>query len=72
VTEPPEREELVEPEPEVLAGEDEIPRQPAPPLDPFTPEPGPRPGEGRAFRWMRLSLVVLAIVVAIVVYAALR
>jgi hypothetical protein len=59
-------------EPQVLEGEDELPRQPAPPLDPFTPEPGPRPGEGRAFQWMRLSLVVIAIVVAIIVYAAVK
>ena len=40
-------------DPQVLEGEDELPRQPAPPLDPFTPEPGPGPGERRAFRAMR-------------------
>ena len=62
----------VQHEPQVLEGEDELPRQPAPPLDPFTPEPGPRPGERRAWRVMRLSWIVVAILVAIVIYAALR
>ena len=68
----PEREEFVEPETPVLEGDDQVPRQPAPPLDPFTPEPGPRPGERRAFRVMRLAWVVIAIVVAALVYLALR
>jgi hypothetical protein len=59
-------------EPYVLEGEDDVPRQPSPPLDPYTPEPGPRPGERRAFNVMRIALLVVAIVVAIVVYAAVR
>ena len=59
-------------EPDVLVGEDELPRQPAPPRDPFTPEPGPRPGERRAFRVMWVAIAVLAVVVAIVVLAAVR
>jgi hypothetical protein len=67
-----EREELVQADPEVLRGEDELPRQPAPPLDPYTPEPGPRPGEQRAFRVMRLALIVVAVLIAIVIYAVLR
>lgn len=58
--------------PQVLEGEDELPRQPAPPVDPYTPEPGPGPGERRAFRVMRLAWIVIAIVVAIVIYAAIR
>ena len=62
----------VQHEPQVLEGEDELPRQPAPPLDPFTPEPGPRPGERRAFGVMRLAWIVIAIAIAIIVYAALR
>jgi hypothetical protein len=61
----------VQHEPQVLEGEDDSPRQPAPPLDPYTPEPGPGPGERRAFRVMRLAIVVVLIVVAIVVVAAL-
>jgi hypothetical protein len=56
-------------DPQVLEGDDELPRQPASPLDPYTPEPGPGPGESRAFGVMRLAWIVLAIVVAIVLYA---
>ena len=59
-------------DPQVLEGEDELPRQPSGPLDPYTPEPGPGRGEGRAFRVMRLSWIAIAVVVAIVVYAAVR
>jgi hypothetical protein len=62
----------VQHDPQVLEGEDELPRQPAPPLDPFTPEPGPGPGERRAFGVMRLAWIVLAIVAAIVLVALLR
>lgn len=59
-------------EPQVLQGDDNSPRQPAPPLDPYTPEPGPGPGERRAFRAMRLAFIPIAIVIAIVIYAAIR
>ncbi len=62
----------VQHDPQVLEGEDESPRQPAPPLDPYTPEPGPGPGEQRAFRVMRLAFIAIAIVVAVVIYAAIR
>ena len=62
----------VQHDPQVLEGEDELPRQPAPPLDPYTPEPGPRLGEWRAWRVMRLSWIVVAIVVAIVIWALFR
>jgi hypothetical protein len=62
----------VQHDPQVLEGEDELPRQPAPPLDPFTPEPGPGPGERRAFGVMRLAWIVIAIVVAIVLIALFR
>jgi hypothetical protein len=62
----------VERDPQVLAGEDEFPRQPAPPLDPYTPEPGPRAGERRAFRVLTLALIPILIAVAVVVWAALR
>ena len=62
----------VQHEPQVLEGEDDLPRQPSPPLDPFTPEPGPAPGEQRAFRILRLAFVPLLIAVAIVIWAALR
>lgn len=62
----------VQHDPQVLEGEDEFPREPAPPIDPYTPEPGARPGERRAFRVMRLALIPIAIAVAIVIIAALR
>ena len=62
----------VQHDPQVLEGEDELPRQPAPPIDPFTPEPGPGPGERRAFGVMRLAWIVLAIAVAIVLIALFR
>jgi hypothetical protein len=64
-----EREREVQHEPQVLQGDDELPRQPAPPLDPFTPEPGPGPGERRAFHVMRYAWIAVGIVVAIVLYA---
>lgn len=66
------REQYVEPEAQVIAGEDDLPRQPSPPLDPYTPEPGARPGERRAFRVMRWAWLAVAIAIAIVVWAALR
>ena len=62
----------VQHDPQVLEGDDELPRQPAPPLDPYTPEPGPGPGEQRPFRVMRLAWIAVAIVVAIVLIALLR
>ena len=69
-----EREHIVdaeEPIP-VLEGKDEIPHQPAPPIDAYTPEPGPRPGEERAFRVMRWAWVPLLIAVFLIVLALLR
>ena len=61
--------------PQVLEGEDELPRQPTSQRDPFVPEPAPRPGERREWReWrvMRLAWIPILIAVAIVLYAALR
>ena len=62
----------VQHEPQVLEGDDDVPRQPAPPLDPYTPEPGPRAGEERAFSVMRLAWIPVLIAIAIVVWAAFR
>ena len=59
-------------EPQVLEGEDDLPRQPTSQRDPFVPEPAPRPGERRAFRLMLWALVPIAIVVGIVIWAAVR
>ena len=58
--------------PPILDEEDDVPRQPAPPIDPYTPEPGPRPGERRAFQVMRLAVIPVVIALALVVWAALR
>jgi hypothetical protein len=59
-------------DPEILEGEDEGFREPPAPLDAYTPEPGPRPGERRAFRVLALAFVPIAVVVAIVIWAAVR
>ena len=67
-----ERDEIVEPEAGVIEGEDEVPRQPAPPLDPYTPEPGPRAGEQRAFNVMRWAWVPILIAAFLIVLALLR
>jgi hypothetical protein len=67
-----EREHLVDTNPEVLEGEDEIPRQPAPPLDPYTPEPGPRPGEQRAFNLLRWAWVPLLVGALLILIALVR
>lgn len=62
----------VQHEPQVLEGDDDLPRQPTSHRDPFVPEPGPRPGERRAFRVMLRALLPIAIVVGIVIWAAVR
>jgi hypothetical protein len=62
----------VQHDPQVLEGEDELPRQPAPAVDPYTPEPGPGPGERRAFRVLPWAWLVVAIVVALVLVALVR
>ena len=67
-----EREHIVDPEAGVVEGEDEYPVQPAPPLDPYTPEPGPGPGEQRAFSIMRWAWLPLVIAVVLIVIALVR
>jgi len=62
----------VQHDPQVLVGEDDVPRQPTAQRDPFVPEPGPRPGERRAWRVMRLAWLPIVVVVAVVLWAALR
>jgi hypothetical protein len=64
------REHVVDPEAGVIEGDDEIPHQPATPLDPYTPEPGPRAGDRRAFWVLRWTLVAMALALAgVVLYA---
>ena len=62
----------VQTDPVVLEGDDREHVEPVPPRDPYTPEPGARPGERRAFRILALTFVALAIVAAILIWAALR
>jgi hypothetical protein len=69
-----EREHIVddeEPIP-VVEGEDEFPVEPAPPLDPYTPEPGPGPGEQRAFNVLRLAWIPIAIAALLILIALIR
>jgi hypothetical protein len=65
-----EHERLVQAEPEVIEGEDDLPRHPVSHRDPFVPEPAARPGERRAWATMRLAtLAVVVFAIAIVVWA---
>jgi hypothetical protein len=65
-------ERRVEDERQVIAGGDELPRQPSPPVDPYTPEPGPTPGERRAFKLLPLVWVVVLVLAGIILYAVFR
>jgi hypothetical protein len=65
-------ERRVQDDPVVLEGEDEVPREPAPPLDPYTPEPGPGPGERRPFLLLSATVIVLFVVFSLVLWAAVR
>ena len=56
----------------MIEGDDAVPRQPAPPLDPYTPEPGPRPDDRRAFAWLRWAWLPVIVGFAVVLYAAVR
>jgi hypothetical protein len=56
----------------VIEGEDEFPVEPAPPLDPYTPDTGPGPGEERAYRVLRLAWVPIGIAVLLIVIALFR
>jgi len=58
--------------PQVLEGEDELPRQPSLPRDPFVPEPGPTPGDRRAFKLLPLVWVVVLVLAGIILYAVFR
>ena len=62
-------ERLVQPFPEVLEGDDDVPRQPVLPRDPFTPEPGPRPGDERAFRWLMWAWIPVAVLLGLLLIA---
>jgi hypothetical protein len=67
-----EEEKPVQEDPLVLEGEDELPRQPSPPIDPYTPEPGPGPGERKPFLVLSITVIVLVVLGAIILWAAIR
>jgi hypothetical protein len=56
-------------EPQILEGEDELPRQPMRVGDPYTPEPGPTPAERRAFRLLPLVWIAVFVLAGIILYA---
>ena len=66
------REREVQREPQVLDGDDELPRQPTARRDPYVPEPGPSAGERRAFRLLPLVWIVVLVLAAIILYAVFR
>jgi hypothetical protein len=59
------------PQQESFEGEEELLGAPPPSRDPYTPEPGPGPGEQRAFRLMRWAALLLVLVFAIVILIAI-
>ena len=59
------------PQHESFEGEDELLGGPPPSRDPYTPEPGPGPGEQRAFRLMRWAALLLVLAFAIVILIAI-
>jgi hypothetical protein len=60
-------ERLVQTDPEVIEGDDDLPRQPASQRDPFVPEPAPRPGARRQWAAMRLAAIAVGILVVVIV-----
>jgi hypothetical protein len=57
---------------ESFEGEDRLLGGPAPPRDPYTPEPGPGPGEQRAFNIMRWAWIPLLVAALLILIALLR
>jgi hypothetical protein len=57
---------------ESFEGEEELLGGPPPSRDPYTPEPGPRVGEQRAFRLMRLAWIPLLVVAFVILIALVR
>ena len=56
----------------IVEGEDDFPVEPAPPLDPYTPEPGPRAGDQEAFKVLRWAWVPIAIAFLLILIAVFR
>ena len=57
---------------ESFSGEEELLGGLPPSRDPYTPEPGPRPGEQQAFRILRWAWVPLLVVAVIILIGILR
>jgi hypothetical protein len=57
---------------ESFEGEEELLGGLPPSHDPYTPEPGPRPGEQRAFRILRWAWVPLLIVAFVILIGLFR
>jgi hypothetical protein len=57
---------------ESFEGEDLLLGGPSPSRDPYTPEPGPRPGEQQAFRILRWAWVPILVVALLILIAAFR
>jgi hypothetical protein len=56
---------------ESFAGEERLLGGEPPARDPYTPEPGPRPGEQRAFnllRWAWVPILVAALLIVIAIF----
>ena len=64
---PSERERLVQDTPEVIEGDDPIPRQPVRPLDEYTVEPHNRPGQEWGWKAMRLAWIPFLVAAAILI-----
>jgi hypothetical protein len=64
--------DLDRPPSESFEGEEELLGGPPPSRDPYTPEPGPGPGEQRAFKVLRWAWVPLLIVVLVILIGLLR
>jgi hypothetical protein len=61
----------VQHDPQVLEGDDDVPRQPSLPRDPYVPEPGPGRGERRAFRALAWAWIPVAILLVLLLWAIL-
>ena len=57
---------------EAFEGEEKLLGGPPPSRDPYTPEPGPGPGEQRAFSVMRWAWVPLTIVAFVILIVLVR
>jgi hypothetical protein len=67
-----ERERQAQDDPQVIEGNDDLPRQSRMPRDSYVVEPGPTPGERRAFRLLPLVWIVVLVLAGIILYAVFR